>query len=155
VEGNLSKKIYGVNVAVRDLDQATKKYEEFFGVKSIPITKEYFAFPGLDGVEFNIGGFRVNLIASTQEGTPIAKFLETRGEGLFLLSVEVDDLKRAIREANEKGFDFLLKESANGPFGSVNFIHPRLMSGVQVELYEPSEQMLSRGRKIGPQTSSA
>lgn len=141
------KKIYGVNIAVNDLAEATKTYERFFGVKSIPIESSFFAFPGLEGAELDIAGFRINLIASKEAGTSVANFLEKRGEGLFLLSVEVDSMEADSEAFKKDGFRFLIDEPVNGPFGAVNFIHPKSMHGVQIEVYEPSEEMLARGKK--------
>ena len=82
------KGIYGINVAVRNLEEAVRKYEAFFGVKAQSFGSEFFAFPGLVGAQFNINGFHLNLIASLEDGTSVAQFLERRGEGVFLLSVE-------------------------------------------------------------------
>ena len=132
------KGIYGINVAVRNLEEAVRKYEAFFGVKAQSFGSEFFAFPGLVGAQFNINGFHLNLIASLEDGTSVAQFLERRGEGVFLLSVEVDDIDNDVARMRDVGAAFFLEESASGPFGRVNFAHPKSMNGVQVEVYQPS-----------------
>lgn len=133
------KGIYGVNIAVKNLEEATRKYEAFFGMKARPVGANFFAFPGLVGSQFCINGFALNLIASLEPGTSVASFLERRGEGIFLLSVEVDEIDEDAEKARQTGAAVLLAESARGEFGAVNFVHPKSMAGVQVELYQPSE----------------
>ena len=135
------KGIYGVNVAVNDLAEATKMYEAFLGIQAKPISSDFFAVPGLVGSHFRINGFHLNLVASTTDGTSVAKFLARRGEGLFLLSVEVDDMDGDVANVRELGATVLLDKNAEGIFGSVNFVHPKSMAGVQIEIYQPSTAM--------------
>lgn len=132
------KGIYGINIAVKDLDEAVRRYEAFFGIKARPAGSEFFAFPGLIGAQFYINGFHLNLIASLVEGTSVAQFLERRGEGVFLLSVEADDIENDVERMRGVGANFFLEKNARGLFGEVNFVHPKSMNGVQVEVYQPS-----------------
>ena len=90
------------------------------------------------GAKFNIGGFIIHLISYTDENTSVAKFINTKGDGFFLLSVEVDDIEGDVAMARERGLKVLLPENATGEFGAVNFIHPKSMHGVQLELYQPN-----------------
>lgn len=137
------KGIYGVNIAVKNLDEAVRRYEDFFGMKAKNFGSEFFAFPHLVGAQFNINGFHLNLIASLKEGTSVAQFLEKRGEGVFLLSVEVDDIDKDVAQMREIGAAFFLDDNVSGPFGKVNFAHPKSMNGVQVEVYQPSAAVQS------------
>jgi methylmalonyl-CoA/ethylmalonyl-CoA epimerase len=133
------KGIYGLNIAVSDLDAASRKYEKILGVPGKPIGEEGFAFPGLKGTNFNVRGFHLNLITSMRPDTSIARFIQKKGEGVFLLSLEVDDLDGTLGEMRTQGLNPLLEESAKGPFGEVNFVHPKDMNGVQLEIYKPAE----------------
>ena len=94
----MNKGIYGVNVAVKDLDEATARYEAAFGVKAERLAADDFAFPGLLGAKLNVNGFYVTLIASADADTSVAKFIERKGEGMFLLSVEVDRIELALSD---------------------------------------------------------
>lgn len=132
------KGIFGVNVAVRDLAAATAKFEALFGVRARALTNKDFAFPGLYGSQLVINGFHFNLIASNRGDTSIAKFVERQGEGLFLLSVEVDSIAEDEAELRGQGLELLLGEAAKGDFGAVNFVHPKSMNGVQIEIYQPA-----------------
>jgi len=131
--------IYGVNVAVKDLEMATTRYEAVFGVKAERLAANFFAFPGLLGARLNINGFYITLIASTNENTSVAKFIERRGEGVFLLSVKVKEIEQEVSALKQRGLQFILDETATGAFGAVNFVHPKSMNGVQLEIYQPSE----------------
>lgn len=135
------RKIHGLNIAVRDLEEAVKKYEAVLGVASTSMGAEDFAVPGLRGAALSIGDFVINLIASENEKTSIAQFLEKRGEGLFLVSIAVDQIDEQVGEMEKAGAQFVFKEAAEGTFGKVNFIHPRSMHGVQFEVIElPDKQ---------------
>lgn len=132
------KGIFGVNIAVHDLPAAIVNYEKVFGVKAVPLHEKDFAFSGLSGAQLAIGDFHINLITSHNAETSISKFLERKGEGLFLLSVEVDDIDDDVADLRDKGYQLLLSDSVSGEFGVVNFVHPKSMNGVQVEIYQPA-----------------
>ncbi|MBI2917005.1 MAG: VOC family protein [Chloroflexi bacterium] len=135
------KKFFGLNIAVKDLDEAVKRYSAVFGKATLIDPKE-FAFPGLKGATVKVGEISINLIASDQPGTSIARFLETKGEGVFLVSVQVDDVAGTMKQVEPAGVQFVSKEPM--PFGidkqgRVNFAHPRSMFGVQWEFIQPKE----------------
>ena len=138
------KRFAGVNIAVKDLDAAAKKYSAVLGVKPIPTKAEDFAFPGLKGASFLVGDVLINLIASEQPDTAIAKFVETRGEGVFLLSLEVSDVEQDMKDLKEKGVEFVSDKVMTFATGKVNFGHPRSMHGVQWEFFQPSPAFQAR-----------
>ena len=131
------KGIYGINIAVKDLDEAVRKYEGVFEVKSEPMGEDDFAFPGLIGAKLDINGTVISLISYTDENTSVAKFINTKGEGLFLLSIETDDIEEDVETLKDKGLTFVLREPVGGDYGKVNFVHPKSAHGVQLEIYEP------------------
>jgi len=132
------KGIYGINIAVKDLNEAVKKYEGFFGVKSEPLGERDFAFPGLIGAKLDINGTCITLVSYTDENTSVAKFVKNKGEGLFLLSIEVDDVPSSVDDLTQKGLQFVFKDTLHGDFGEVNFAHPKSAHGVQLEIYRPN-----------------
>ncbi|MFT0891459.1 VOC family protein [Pseudochelatococcus sp. G4_1912] len=134
------KGVYGINVAVKDLDAATRQYEALFGIKAKPLSSDFFAFPGLIGSQISINGFHLNLIASLTDDTSVAKFIEKRGEGFFLLSVEVEDIAGEVQRVRDLGATVLMDENTVGDFGAVNFVHPKSFAGIQVEIFEPGER---------------
>ncbi len=130
------KRFWGLNIAVGDLDAAAKKYSEVFGLKPTPLEGEDFAFPGLKGVRFLVGDVVINLIASEQPDTSIAKFVQTRGEGIFLISFEVTDIEKDVEELAKKGIRFATEKPLPFPGGLAAWGHPKSLHGVQVELLQ-------------------
>ncbi len=130
------KGIHGINIAVKDLDEAVKKYESIFGIKSEPMGEGDFAFPGLIGARLDINGTEIALISYTDENTSVAKFVSSKGEGLFLVSIEVDDMEKDVERLKDRGLDFVFKDAMRGEYGAVNFVHPKSAHGVQLEIYQ-------------------
>jgi methylmalonyl-CoA/ethylmalonyl-CoA epimerase len=139
------KGVYGINIAVKDLDEAVRRYEAVLGIKPRTGSSKFFSFPNLVGASFNINGFRLNLIASQTDDTAVAKFVKARGEGVFLVSLEVDDIENDVARMRPGGAEFVLPTNRSGLSGVVNFAHPRSMHGVQVEVLQPSEEMKNAG----------
>jgi len=133
------RRIYGINVAVKDLEAAARTYRDVLGVEPRPLEPQDFAFPGLRGVAFMLGETVINLITSERKDTAVAKFLATSGEGVFLVSLLSDAIEDDLELLRRKGVRLVLGKAASGPFGKVDFIHPKAMHGVQFEIYEPPE----------------
>lgn len=132
------KGVYGANIAVKELDTAVKKYTELLGQKPAKMLGgSDFAVPGLKGAAFDINGFILNLIASESENTSIAKFVSSKGEGLFLISLRSDNVEEDMAKMKEAGAAFVMDQPMKGNFGTANFIHPKSTHGVQIELYDP------------------
>ncbi len=125
------KKFFGVNIVVKDLDAAAKKYQGFLGVKPEWTPPEKFAFPGMKGASFVLpDGVMINLITSTNPETSVSKFLEAKGEGVFLISLRMEDLVKD-SEAIDRG-----RREAHQP-------HPTGLRGWQGQL-RPSEDTARR-----------
>lgn len=134
-------RFFGVNVAVKDLDSATKRFTEVINVKPTPMTNNDFAFPYLVGSQYTLGnGVVIRLIASQSRDTSIAKFLDTRGEGLFLITVETNDVDKEMQDLARKGVQFIGSEPIQHTSGKVGFVHPRFLHGVQLELFQPKSE---------------
>src|SRR3989304_9683253 len=131
------KQFHGLNIAVKNLDAAIKKYGAIFGVPAIPINPAYFAFPGLQGVSFQLGDVNINLIFSDNPETAVYKFVESRGEGVFLISLRVDNLEEDMRDFTASGVKFISDKPMTYSSGKVNFGHPKSLHGVQIEFIQP------------------
>lgn len=131
------KGVHGVNIAVKDLDAAVKKYTDLLGQQPAKMLGgNDFATPGLKGAAFDINGFTLQLLAG-EEGTAIAKFVSNKGEGLFLISLRSDNVEEDMGKMKEGGAVFVMDKPMSGSFGTVNFIHPKSTHGVQIEVYDP------------------
>ena len=134
-------RFFGVNVAVKDLDSATKRFTEVLGVKPTPMTNNDFAFPYLVGSQYTLGnGVVIRLIASQTPDTSIARFLDTRGEGLFLITVETNDVDKELQDLARKGVQLIGSEPIQNTSGKVGFVHPKSLYGVQLELFQPKSE---------------
>ena len=133
------KRLYGINIAVKDLDAAVKKYSDILGGEPEWTKPGDFAFPGLKGATIWVGDVRINLLASDNPETSVYKFVETRGEGVFLISLQVSDLEKDMKDLTEKGVRFVSETPLSYATGKVNFGHPKSLHGVQIEFIQPSE----------------
>ncbi|HHM23723.1 MAG TPA: methylmalonyl-CoA epimerase, partial [Bacteroidetes bacterium] len=128
-------KIDHVAVAVRNLEEQIRFYETVFGlrcggVEEIPDQKVRVAV-------FPVGEVRIELLEPTSADSPVAKFLEKRGEGLHHLAFLVDDLEAALEKAAAAGVELVDKKPRLGEGGKrIAFLHPRSTSGVLTELCE-------------------
>lgn len=134
------KRFYGFNIAVKDLVSATEKYEKLLNIKAKHMAENEFAFPGLNGSIFDVDGVSIHLIASLTNDTSVAKFLEKKGDGIFLITFEVSDIENEMERMKKEGAVFVSEKLFSGNFGKVNFIHPKSVNGIQIEILEPSKK---------------
>lgn len=86
---------------------------------------------------YRAGENKIELLEKYGENSPIAKFLEKRGEGIHHICFEVDDIDKAVVELKEKRIELLSNAPKKGAGGKkIIFIHPKSAGGVLVELAE-------------------
>lgn len=125
-----------VGVAVRSLDEAVSIYRDVLGFR-------------LDGVHvlterkvrvafFSSGGdTRIELLEPLGSDSPVAKFLESRGEGVHHIAVKVKGIEAILVELKRKGIVLVDEKPRIGAEGAkIAFIHPKSTKGVLLELYE-------------------
>jgi methylmalonyl-CoA epimerase len=135
------KGISAVAVAVKDLDEAVQRFEVLLGQKySRKFSDDYFPFPGIKGLAFDLEGANLYLLSSDSELTSVGRFLKNNGEGIFLITTKTDNIEEDMARMRENEIEFLLQEPVSGQFGTVNFIHPKLAHGVQIELSNPHQK---------------
>ncbi len=119
--------------------------------KSIAVTAEFYKSLGLelDAIEvvqdqkvkvavLNVGDSAIELIEPIQADSPISRFLETRGEGLHHISLEVKDLRASLKDLKERNIRLIDEKPRLGAEGRlIAFIHPDSTGGVLVELSQP------------------
>ena len=126
------KRFIDVGIAVKDLDAAAKKYSEVLGVKPRILPRKHYAYSGLKGARFCIGEVTISLVASEKAGDPVARFLETRGEGVNHISFEVTDIEQDMRDLAGKGVKLASDRPLAFSDGKVIFAHPKSLHGVQI-----------------------
>ncbi|HEY5825236.1 MAG TPA: methylmalonyl-CoA epimerase [Cyclobacteriaceae bacterium] len=127
------KKLEHIGIAVKNLDKSNQLFAKLLGIAHCKI--EDVPTEGVRTSFFEIGGVKIELLEATRADSPIAKFIEKRGEGVHHLAFEVDDMKKQMAVTEEEGFLLLSREPRNGADNKlVNFLHPKTTNHVLVEL---------------------
>jgi methylmalonyl-CoA/ethylmalonyl-CoA epimerase len=137
--GGLFTAIDHVGVAVRDLDEAIRFYEDTFGMRLAH--QEVNEEQGVREAMMAVGdsGSHIQLLAPLDDDSTIARFLDRSGPGIQQLAYRVADLDAVSATLRERGVRLLYDEPRRGTSDSrVNFIHPKDAGGVLVELVEPA-----------------
>ena len=120
-----------VGLAVDDLDEAVASYERLFGA----VVEDRAEGEGLRGAMLRLGDARVELLAASEEETPIAKFIARRGPGMHHVAYSVDDIRGALASLADGGVELIDAEPRVGLFGhQIAFAHPGSLHGVLTEL---------------------
>ncbi len=127
------KHIDHIGVAVKDIESAGKFYTDILGLKVADV--ENVADQKVNVAFIPITDSEVELLASTHEDGPVAKYIEARGEGVQHIAFRVENIDDALAELKEKGVRLIDQEPRNGAGGArIAFIHPKETNGVLVEL---------------------
>ncbi len=120
-------------VRVKDIDEGIATYRDKLGLEldrtaesdALGVKQAFFQLPN--------GGF-IELVAPLNAESPVGRSLESRGEGLHSLAVEVDNLEQTVKDLQQQGAQLI---GADRPGGQV-FVHPRSAHGILVQLVERS-----------------
>ena len=100
-----------------------------------PYKTEAVASEGVNTSFFKMGASKIELLEATQDDSPIAKFLEKRGEGVHHIAYAVDDIRSEMKRLKDEGFHLLNEEPKKGADNKwVAFLHPKSTGGVLIEL---------------------
>jgi len=127
--------IYRIGIAVNNLDEAIHRFSEVFDLRvaerRVNEAQEVeWAWLPTDRVVLEV-------IQPISRESKVSRFLERRGEGLFLIGIEVSDLEVAMKELKERSVELVFETPRPFPGGRKhNFIHPKSLHGVLVELVE-------------------
>jgi methylmalonyl-CoA/ethylmalonyl-CoA epimerase len=127
------KKIEHIGIAVRDIEEANKVYENLLGYG--PYKKETVESEGVITSFFQCGESKIELLEAIREESPIAKFITKRGEGVHHIAFSVKDIFAEMKQLEKKGFIILNENPRKGADNKlVVFLHPRSANGVLIEL---------------------
>ncbi len=122
-----------IGIAVKNLESAIGFYERIIGLKchkieEVPDQKVRAAF-------FRIGRTTIELLEATGNDSPVARFIEKKGEGMHHLAFAVDDLEKNLDEIQDKGIRLIDTVPRKGAgCMDIAFIHPESAGGVLIEL---------------------
>lgn len=127
-------KIDHICIAVRDLEAAKKVWEPVLG-KSEPDDAYVDEPEKINVARYWVGGVGFELMESTSSDGDVAKFIDKRGEGVMLISLNVDNTRESIAELKDKEYPII---GGARPFRDCEFafVHPKKMNGVLLELID-------------------
>jgi methylmalonyl-CoA/ethylmalonyl-CoA epimerase len=131
--------ISGVNhlgIAVRDLDASMAIFQTVFQVEHFH--REVVEAQKVTIASFKLGDVLIELTAPTHEDSPIAKFLEKRGEGIHHIAFTTNAINDDLKRLHEDGVQLINATPQAGAHDMlIAFLHPKSTSGVLMELCEP------------------
>lgn len=128
-----------LGIAVRSIDAALPYYEKTLGLKcehveEVPSQKVRTAF-------LSVGEVHLELLEPTADDSPIAKFLETRGEGIHHIAFATDDIGAQLEQAKSAGTRLIHEVPIDGAGDKlVAFLHPKSTFGVLTEFCQPKSR---------------
>lgn len=127
------KKIEHIGIAVKDLETSNQLFAQLFGKKHYKI--EEVASEGVKTSFFKSGPNKIELLEATKPNSPIAKFIEKKGEGIHHIAFAVSDIEKEIKRLKSEGFTVLNETPKRGADNKlVAFLHPKTTNGVLIEL---------------------
>jgi len=125
-------KIDHVAIAVNNIDEAAKEYQQALGIKEVEF--ETVETEGVRVAILHLKDSRIELMEPTREDSPIKKFLTSRGEGLHHIAFETDGIESEVTRMKGCGVRFLGEIRSGSRGTKVTFIHPKSLHGVLAEL---------------------
>ncbi len=121
-----------IGIAVNSIEEARKYYEDVLGLECYAI--EEVADQKVKTAFFKVGQTKIELLEATSEDSPVAKYIEKRGQGIHHIAYAVEDTDKALKNAEEKGIRLIDKQSRKGAENlNIGFLHPKSTLGVLTE----------------------
>lgn len=128
-------KVDHIGIAVKNMDEAIKFYENVVGIKCLGI--EEVADQKVRTAFLPVGDTEVELLEATADDSPIAKFIEKKGEGIHHIAYRVSNLEAKLAELKAAGVPLIDEKPRKGAGGAmIAFLHPKGTFGHLVELSE-------------------
>ena len=126
-------KIEHIGIAVKNLQTSNLLFEKLFGAPAYK--QESVASEGVNTSFFMNGPNKIELLEATNPESPIAKFLEKKGEGIHHIAFDVLDIEQEIVRLKNEGFVLINEIPKKGADNKlVVFLHPKNTNGVLIEL---------------------
>lgn len=127
------KKIEHIGIAVKDIESSNSVFASLFGEAHYKI--EEVLSEGVKTSFFMCGPNKIELLEATNPDSPIAKFIEKKGEGIHHIAFAVDDIYAEIERLKSEGFIVLNETPKEGADNKlIAFLHPKSTNGVLIEL---------------------
>lgn len=127
------KKLEHIGIAVKNLEESNALFARLLGVPHYKI--EEVESEGVRTSFFRVGDIKIELLESTRPDSPIAKFIEKKGEGIHHLAFDTDNVTNELAEKKLDGFELINQTPKDGADNkSIAFLHPKTTNGVLIEL---------------------
>ena len=132
------EKLEHIGIAVKSLKEANELFARLLGRE--PYKIEAVASEGVTTSFFDVGGVKIELLEASHENSPVARFIEKRGEGVHHLAFEVTDIHASLKKYADLGFEVINREPKSGADNKlIFFLHPKSTNGVLVELCQEKQ----------------
>jgi methylmalonyl-CoA/ethylmalonyl-CoA epimerase len=132
-------KIEHIGIAVKDLEASNALFASLFGVGHYKV--EEVVSEGVKTSFFKAGPNKIELLEATNPESPIAKFIEKKGEGIHHIAFAVTDIVSEIARLKSEGFIVLNETPKKGADNKlVAFLHPKSSNGVLIELCQEIDE---------------
>jgi len=122
-----------IGIAVRDLDASMDLYRRIFNISEFH--RETVEDQGVHIASFELGGVRIELTAPLHDASPIAKFIEKRGEGIHHIAFRSDDINADLQRMSDENITLINSTAQLGAHDMlIAFLHPKSTGGVLMEL---------------------
>ena len=126
-----------IGVAVKDLRKALEFWENALGISCVGV--EEVAEQKVRTAFLPVKDTEIELLEPTADDSPVAKFIEKRGEGIHHIALRVENLEEALEELKARGVQLIDEKPRYGAGGArIAFVHPKATGGVLLELSERS-----------------
>ena len=125
----VTKRLDHVVIAVKDLESAEATYQRNFGLER-EAARDVPAL-GLRNTFLPVGDAKIEIVTPLGDASPIGQFIDKKGEGMYLLSLDVDHLESAVQTLADRG---IKAKVISGPAGDIALISPRHTHGVLLQL---------------------
>jgi methylmalonyl-CoA/ethylmalonyl-CoA epimerase len=127
------RKIEHIGIAVKNLDESNKLFARLLGVSHYKI--EVVESEGVRTSFFKVGDIKIELLEANSVDSPIARFIEKRGEGIHHIAFDTENLDNKIQALAEEGFRTIHEKPKQGADNKmITFLHPKSTNGVLVEV---------------------
>jgi methylmalonyl-CoA/ethylmalonyl-CoA epimerase len=125
----MPKKLEHIGIAVKNLEASEALFTKLLGIE--PYKREEVSSEGVMTSFFLLGDIKFELLAATNQDSPIAKFIEKRGEGIHHLAFESENLENELSERKSQNVELIHQQPKDGADNKrIAFLHPKSTGGV-------------------------
>lgn len=128
------KKIDHIAIVVRSIEEALCFYEGALGLELTDVDE--VSEQAVKVAFLPVGDSKIELVEPTTTDSGIAKFLESKGEGMHHICLEVENIEAVLQDLAAKGIRLIDEQPRQGAHGRIAFLHPKSAHDVLIELIE-------------------